>query len=478
MKKSVKIGIGVALVAVAGVFAFVGIRAAQRRNDELGNIPRTGIAVEAEAAHRETIVTKVSAKGTASLIDQSIIYAQSTAKVSAVTVKVGDTVTAGQILARYDEETLETLAESLGDASLSLRSAQINLRNAGLPASETELLQAEQSIRSAEKTISDLEAQIEQTDISLDQVRRNLERTTETHAKNMLLFDQGLLSQSDLDASADAVTKLQDQIDTSESQRQTQVQALLNAKENLALTQKQYNAVADKTGDPKVQSQIDLQHVQIDQAQRQIDKIQKDIDKFVAVETSPIDGVVLSVAIQEGETAQAGRVLFTIADIRNQNLVLTVYIPESDAAGIALGQTTEITGGALGSDIYEGVVSKIYPVAEMRPIGSSQETAITIEVSSDDAQMPMKAGYTVDTNVITNVAENVVVVPLMSVITEGGGQSYVYIMTADYIAERRDVVLKSYANLYVEVEGVDEGEMVIVNPSGEVQPGVTVRPAY
>ena len=478
MTKKVKIGIGVAAAAVLVLFLVVGIIAAQSQNAAAGNIPRSGVVVEIEEAHRETIVTKVSAKGTASLINQTVVYAEASGQIGEVTVKVGDAVTAGQVLATYAEESLQDLGDSLRNAELTLQSAQINLSNASLPSSETEILQSEQSVRSAEKTITDLEAQIEQTDISLDQLRRNLERTQSTHNKNQTLYDQGLISLNDLEASEDAVTKLQDQIDTTTSQRQTQAQSLTNAKDSLSVAQKQHTTVVNRTSDAKVQNQIELQQVQVEQAQQQVDKLRKDYDDLSGAVLSPINGVVLAVSVTEGEVAQEGRAIFTIADTTNKNLVLTVYIPEGEAKEIALGQKTEITGGALGSTVYEGELSKVYPVAEMRPIGASQETAITVEVSCTDETMPMKAGYTVDTKIITNTAADVVVVPLMSVVTSSDDESYVFVVLDDYTVEKRDVAMKNYANLYVEVEGINEGEKVVVNPPNDLEAGTAVRPAY
>jgi len=478
MKKLIKLGIGIAVIALIALFAFIGIRAAQQREVEQNGVPRKGIDVDTEAVHRETITTKVSAKGTVALIDQTIVYAQTSAKLTEVNVRVGDVVKAGQVLARYDDETLETLAENMKDAALSLETAQINMRSTGLPASETERLQAEQSVRSSEKSISDLNAQLAQTDISLEQARRNLEKAKETHERNETLYAQGVLSKNDLDASADSVTKLEDQIKTTESQRATQALAITSASSNLTLAEKQYDAVVNKTGDAKVQNQLALQRIQVEQAQRQIDKIQKQIDEFVAEETAPIDGVVLAVSMAQGETAQAGRALFTIADTSNQNLVVTVYIPENEAKEVALNQKAELTGGALGSNVYEGFISKIYPIAEKRQIASSTETAITVDITATGTDVPLKAGYTLDTNVITDVAENVVVVPLMSVLTDSDGTSYVYVMTPSYTAARRTVVLKSYASLYVEAEGVEEGELVIVNPPTGIEDGTAVRPSY
>ena len=477
MKKAAKIGIGIAVLAVVGVFAFLGIRAAQNAQ-AVGGVPRKGIEVETEAVRRDTIVTKVSGKGTVSLIDQTIVYAQSTAQISELAVKVGDAVTSGQGLVRYDADALENLEENMKDAQLSLRTAQINLKTAGLPASETERLQSEQSVRSSEKSIADLEASLEQTDINLEQLRRSLDKARDTHGKNETLFAQGVVTKNDVETSLDAITKLTDQIRTAESQRQTQAQSISAAQANLTLAEKQYEAVVNKTGDAKVRNQLELQRIQVEQAQRQIDKIQKQIDEFVTEETSPVAGVVLAVNMAQGETAQEGRALVTIADTSNQNLVITVYIPEGDAQAIALNQSVEITGGALGSQRYDGYISKIYPIAEKRPIGTSTETAITVEITASGADVPLKAGYTVDTNITTHIAADVVVVPLMSVLTESGGNSYVYIVTEDYTAERREVVLRSYANLFVEAEGVSEGEMVIINPPSALTPGAAVRPSY
>lgn len=481
MTKKSKIIIIIAVAGVIVLFAGIGIARAMARTKTSG-IPKNAPSVQVEAAKIETIITKVNASGKVELVDDAKVFAATSAKVSKVFVKVGDVVKQGDTLLTYDPETLDALKTNLADAELSVSLAELNLKSAKAPSSATELLQAETQVKTAEKTVSDVNAQIEQADINYAQLLRNLNTAEENYRKTKVLFDQGIQSKSELDNAENAVTSLNDQIKTAESQKSTLVNSLVTAQSSLELMKKQYQTALNKTSDSTVKNNIEQQQIALEQAISRVNTIKKDIADFKEQEIAPVSGTVLLINATDGQLMGEGTQIAQIADISVKNMVIVDYVPENDTRNLALNQEVEISGGALGKTaIYKGHVSKIFPVAEMRQLGSSTspESAITVEITPDTQDIPIKVGYSVDTDIITKVSEDVVVVPLMSLVSESGGVNYVYVVNDQNTVEKRFVELLTYSNLYVEATNVAAGEKVIKNPTAnsavKITEGIIVK---
>lgn len=470
-RKIITIILIIAVIFIASYFFFF----AGNWSASGDGFPKDAVWADIKQARLETITNKISQNGTVEIVDKTTIYPSTQAEIKSLNIKVGDIVTEGQVIATYSEKTLENLQDQLKDANLNLLSAQLGLENVILPASETEILQAESSVKQNEKNIFDINAQIDQSDISIQTLERNLQTAKENYDKSKVFFEKGITTKNELDNVYDTMTKIEEQLKTAASQRDTLYKSLETAQSSLQLSKKQYEAILNRTSDKKVVTQSNLQKVQIDQANRNIERIQKQINDFKKQETADASGTVLYVGYNEGETAVVSKQMCVIADLSNKNMVITVFIPENDAGDIVKGQKVDIKGGALGDKVYIGTISKIYPLAEKKQIGNSMETVITVEISIDDPNAVIKPGYTVETEIITKVSENAVVVPLMATQLDKDDSYYVYIVNADNKAEKRAVKLLTYSNLNVEVEGVEYGERVIENPSPAIKDGSYVR---
>jgi HlyD family secretion protein len=474
-KKPIIIG-AVCVAAVAG-FAWIGASLSGADAAEAAK-NRGAVPAQIEETKRETIITKISASGKVEFVEKTTLFARTGAKAKTVNFKAGDGIKTGDVLIDYDTETLDTLLRSLSDAELSVKTAEINLKSARQPTiTDAETLQAESAVKNAQKAVDDVNSQIAQSGISTEQLKRSIETSRETLRKTKILYDGGLVSRQELDQAEDAVKKLDDQLKTAESQMDSLLVSLAAAESSLETAGKQRDITSRQislTG-ARSQNTVELQEVQLEQARRGAEKIKQDIDDFKETEISEASGTILALSAVAGQPVQKGQQIAVVADTSWNNLVIVTYVPEKDTTNLAVGQAVEITGGALAKAVYTGKVTKILPLAEQRQIGNNQEAAVTVEIKPDDPGIPIKAGYTVDTNIITRVAENVVVAPLMAVMSESGGGSYVYVVKPDNTAERRGVTLRAFSNLYVEAEGVDEGERVILSPTDRIKDGVTVK---
>lgn len=125
--------------------------------------------------------------------------------------------------------------------------------------------------------------------------------------------------------------------------------------------------------------------------------------------TSPIDGVVISRAVEEGQTVAAGfetPTLFTIAnDLRDMQVVADV--DEADIGYVKEGQRVEFTVDAYPDDVFAGSVQQV------RLEATTESSVVTYEVviSAENPELKLKPGLTANITIYTLDRKNVCAVP-------------------------------------------------------------------
>ena len=134
--------------------------------------------------------------------------------------------------------------------------------------------------------------------------------------------------------------------------------------------------------------------------------------------TSPIDGVVIDRAVEEGQTVAAGfetPTLFTIAaDLTKMQVVADV--DEADIGGVADGQRVTFTVDAFPDDIFEGRVEQIRlgsSSSTSSVTSTTTESVVTYEVviSADNPELKLKPRLTANINIYTQEKSGVLSVP-------------------------------------------------------------------
>jgi len=124
------------LLAVAAVAAAVAVKAAGGKGGQAGAAPPGGMGggqmnhvstVNAEKPQPGTIERTTSLSGTVEPSDVVYVYAKAGGDVTAVMVKAGDTVAAGQLLCTIDTDQVESARNSMDSAAVSLSEAQSTL---------------------------------------------------------------------------------------------------------------------------------------------------------------------------------------------------------------------------------------------------------------------------------------------------------------------------------------------------------------
>jgi HlyD family secretion protein len=125
--------------------------------------------------------------------------------------------------------------------------------------------------------------------------------------------------------------------------------------------------------------------------------------------TSPIDGVVLSKSVEEGQTVAASfntPELFTIAqDLTDMRVIAD--IDEADIGGVKEGQRVTFTVDAFPDDKFEGEVTQV------RQEATTTSNVVTYEVviSAPNADLKLKPGLTANVTIYTLEKNDIMAVP-------------------------------------------------------------------
>lgn len=149
------------------------------------------------------------------------------------------------------------------------------------------------------------------------------------------------------------------------------------------------------------------------QAQQQVTTAQQSVKRAqtnlgYATITSPINGVVLSKDVEEGQTVAASfstPTLFTIAqDLTDMRVIAD--IDEADIGDVKEGQRVSFTVDAFPSDVFEGRVTQV------RQQATTESNVVTYEVviSAPNADLKLKPGLTANVNIFTLEKPDVLVV--------------------------------------------------------------------
>lgn len=114
---------------------------------------------------------------------------------------------------------------------------------------------------------------------------------------------------------------------------------------------------------------------------------------------SPIDGVVLSRSVEEGQTVASSfstPTLFNVAaDLRDMRVI--VDVDEADIGGVVEGQRATFSVDAFPLDVFEGVVTQVRQEA----IVESNVTTYEVVISADNPDLKLKPGLTASVEIFT-----------------------------------------------------------------------------
>ncbi len=175
--------------------------------------------------------------------------------------------------------------------------------------------------------------------------------------------------------------------------------------------------------------------------------------------TAPISGTVTVVDVKVGEVASANTPVITV--LNTSGLIVESFVPEINVALITPSDPAVISLDAYGTDVtFSATVTSIDPAETLRDGVSTYRTTFTF--NQFDARI--KAGMTASIVVITDKRDDVLQIPQKVVVTRAG-QKYVLVKAGDIFEERQVTVgaISSSGTIEI-VSGLNAGDRVVVVP--------------
>ncbi len=170
---------------------------------------------------------------------------------------------------------------------------------------------------------------------------------------------------------------------------------------------------------------------------------------------SPSDGVVLERSVTTGMMAEAGDVLFRIADMSKVWVIADV--PEFDAATIRKGAQAMVRVRNLPGKAFEGTVDLIYPELQ------TQTRTAKVRIELSNAEGLLLANMYAEVEIASGDTVPVVAVPNSAVIDTGDRQ-VVFVDKGEGRFEPRDVALGARGDERTEIRmGIEAGEKIVTS---------------
>lgn len=218
--------------------------------------------------------------------------------------------------------------------------------------------------------------------------------------------------------------------------------------------------------------QIAGQEALVKKAEADADLIRVKIEKNIL--RSPISGIVTRQDAKVGEIAAANTALVSVisgASPRFASLAesgrgeaggfeLEASVPEADIAKVKVGDEARVTLDAFGPDIvFRARVTKIDPAEIVIEGVATYKTTFQFETENGG----VKSGMTANIDISTAKKEGVIVIPQRAVISKNGDK-FVRILSAGKVKEVKiQTGLRGIDGNIEIIEGVKEGEAVIVS---------------
>jgi HlyD family secretion protein len=160
---------------------------------------------------------------------------------------------------------------------------------------------------------------------------------------------------------------------------------------------------------------------QIKQAEASLKSTMDSLAKTTYV--SPIEGVITSLQVEEGETAiigtmnNPGTVMLTIADL--SVMEVEVEVDETDVIGVSLGQEADIRVDALPGTIFKGKVTEIGSSALLKAtagVATQESKDFKVVVTLDNPDRKLKPGLSASADIIVSQQKQVLAVPISSLV--------------------------------------------------------------
>jgi len=425
---------------------------------------------ETSVVRRGALAVTVDATGSLAPHSQVSLAFETGGRVAEVLVEEGQPVKAGQPLARLEadelglqltqvEAALAAAKAQLAQLTASPRPEDVAIKKANLQAMQAQVSAAVANHDEAAGGADAAQITAAQAQVASAQAQQKVARDVYDRAPLGTREEQARYS---LHAADVALAAAQAQLDKLLAGADPELVRAAQANVSAAAAQRDVaQAQLDLLLAGSREEQVQAAQAAVDQAGVAVDQARLRLKK--ATLATPMDGTVTSLRIEPGEWVSPGQPVIVLSDLAA--LEVDVNLDETDVAQVMVGQDARLTVDAFPGVELAGEVTTIAPVAQVQAGVVLYPVTVRLKPanpSTNAGQVPrLRAGMTADVTVITANRENVLVIPLRAVKTEGE-HAYVDRLVAGKV-ERVEVELGMMTETEVEItSGVAEGDVVIV----------------
>ena len=203
------------------------------------------------------------------------------------------------------------------------------------------------------------------------------------------------------------------------------------------------------------ESQLESAELQAEATEQAVAEAQKQLDE--ATISAPFDSVVARVAVDEKDTVSSATTIIHLIDLTTMEL--KVEVDEIDIPDVRLNQKAVIEVDALPALQVEGKVISISPLSTEEGGVVVYEVKIGVDVPEGS---DLKVGMSATADIIVHERSNVLLAPTRAVGEDSHGKPMVKVMVNEQIEERPVVIGISDGFQTEIVDGLNEGEVVVV----------------
>lgn len=422
MNRKVIIGVIVGVASIALITT--GIIKATGSSTAFGG--GNSVLVKTTKIEKGNISSYISSDGKIEEVEKAEVYFDTPLKVNKVHVVEGQKVSKGEQLFELDLDALNSQLETL----------KIN--------------------RTVQQTSVDskaLDAEVERASNNMKAAERNYNDSKKTYEDNKALYAAGAISKAELDMSEKAFIEAD-----------SGMSGLNNAR--LA-----YNTAVESRKNSKSSGgdNLKVMDIQISDLEKKIDTIKNDC-------SSPIDGVIASLGVDEGAFISSMQPAYRI--INPDMLQIRARVKEFDIKGVAPGQQVRITGDAIDkSREVDGTVKSISPVAVANMTSSGNETVVEVLITVNGAGDILKPGLNVTCEISTVNKKDVLLAPMEAITPDKDDNNMVFVVDEENMTMmQKKVTVGLNSDMSVEIlEGLKEGDLVIIDPQPSYRDGSRVK---
>lgn len=189
---------------------------------------------------------------------------------------------------------------------------------------------------------------------------------------------------------------------------------------------------------------------------------------------APSDGILAQIIIKPGEYITPQDVVCKF--ISNQGTNFEVDIPEKDIQKLAIGQKVKILGDSYADREFDGTLSDIAPVVNVRT------RTVTVKINVENEKGELRSGMFARGTIYLKELKNVVLIPTDSIVSLNNTTFLIPVVIPDsrkpgegVIQMRPCAVGDKVGDKTVVLDGLNLGELVVSETQGQLSDGAQVK---